>query len=78
MQVINGPVLAAMLAIDEILDHARLQRTRPIQRKDGDEIIEMIRLQPLDQIAHASRFELKDCHRLAIAQQLVGPLIVDR
>ena len=49
----------AVLAIDEIVDHARLQRARSKQRHQRNNILEAVGLQAPDQVFHAARFELK-------------------
>ena len=74
MQIV-GRRAGAMLARDELVGH--LHRPGPKQRDDGREVVEAIRLQALDQVAHAERLELEHGRRAALAQQLVGLRVVD-
>ena len=67
-----------MLTSDEVIDHARLQRARPEQSHQCDDIFESIRLQSSHEIFHAARFELEDGGRLAIFEQLEGRRVVHR
>ena len=78
MQIVDRAGLLAVLAVDEVVDHARLQRTGPEQRQDRDEIVETIRLETFYQIAHTGRLELEHGRRAAAAQELVRLRIVDR
>jgi len=43
-----------VLAVDEIIDHPRLQRPGPEQGHQRDQILEGVRLQALDELAHAA------------------------
>ena len=54
-----------MLAVDEVVDHARLQRAGTEQRHQRDDVFEAVRLQAPDQVLHAARFELE--HRGGLA-----------
>ncbi len=74
VQVVDAAANAAVLAVDEVVDHARLQRTRPEQRDQRDDVLERVRLQALDQVFHAARFELEHGRRLAALQQRVRRL----
>ena len=69
---------AAVLAIDEVVDHAGLQRPRAEQRDQRDDVFEVVRLQAVDQVFHAARFELE--HRAGVRrlQQLESIRIVER
>jgi hypothetical protein len=64
MQVIARR-LAAVLAVDEVIDHARLQRPGTKQRHQRHDVLEAVRLQAADQVLHAARFELEHRRRLA-------------
>ena len=48
-----------MLAIDEIVNHAALNRPRPIQRIERRQIFDGVRLVAPQHIAHAVRFKLE-------------------
>ena len=67
-----------MLARDEVVDHARLQRAGAEQRHERDDVFEAVGLQAADQILHAARFELEHRGGLAALQQLVGRRVVHR
>ena len=67
---------SAVLAIDEILDHTRLQRPRPEQRYQRDDIVEAIGHQALDQILHAAGFQLKHRRGLTLLQQFIDRFII--
>ncbi|MNQ31510.1 hypothetical protein D3C85_448860 [compost metagenome] len=73
-----GNLRAAVLAVDEVVDHARLQRTGTEQRHQGDEVFQAVRLELLDQLLHAARFELEHRGGLGLLQQRVGRLVVQR
>ncbi len=47
-------LLEAVLARDEVVDHARLQRARAEQRHQRDDVVEAVRLQLADQLLHAA------------------------
>ncbi len=74
MQVVDA--FDTLLAADEIVRHQH--RTRAEQRHDRDQITESVRLNPLDQIAHTARLELKYRCRLTTAQQLVSRFVIHR
>ncbi len=40
VQVVDAAADAAVLAVDEVVDHARLQRARPEQRDERDDVFE--------------------------------------
>ena len=70
--------LAAVLAVDKVVDHARLQRARAEQRHQRDDVVEAVGLQAPDQVLHAARFELEHRRGLAGLQQLERRRIVQR
>ncbi len=69
--------LPAVLAVDEIVHHARLQRTRPKQGHQRHDILEAARLEAQDQFADAARFELKHRRGACLLQQNIGRRIVE-
>ena len=69
---------AAMLAVDEIVHHAGLQRAGAEQRHQGHDILEAVGLEAADQLLHAARFELEHRRGLAGQQDLVGRRVVQR
>ncbi len=54
VQVIDGRTGGIVLARDEILDHAGLQRAGPKQRHERHDVAESIGLQPPNQVFHAA------------------------
>ena len=78
MQVVDRAGRLAVLARDEVVDHARLQRARPEQRDERDDVLEAVRLQAADQVLHAARFQLEHRGGLAALEQLVGRRVVHR
>ena len=67
-----------MLAGDEILDHAAAQRSRTIQRDEGDDVLQAFWLQVLEHGAQAAAFELEDASCVAGREHLIGFRIVVR
>ncbi|MNK26768.1 hypothetical protein D3C87_451090 [compost metagenome] len=67
---------AAVLAVDEVVDHARFQRPRAVQGQHGDDVFEGVGPQLLQQFLHAARFELEHGGGVGVAQNLVGGRIV--
>ena len=70
--------LLAVLDVDVVVDHPRLQRAGPEQCHQGDDVLETVWTQPLDQVLHAPRFQLEHGGGLATLQQLVGGGIIQR
>ena len=48
-----------MLALDEIVNHAALDRTRTVERIQGGEISDRVRLITAQHVAHAVGFKLE-------------------
>ncbi len=78
MQIVDLLAGLVVLALDEVIDHARLQRSGPEQRHQGHDVLEAVRPQAPDQILHTARFQLEDRRRAARLQQLIGLLIDHR
>ena len=76
MQV--GHFLLAVPARNEIRHHAAAQGARPVERDRRDEVLEVFRLQVLDEIRHARRFHLEDRTRIAAAEHLGCLLVLKR
>jgi hypothetical protein len=68
----------ALLARDEVVDHARLQRPRPIERVERDQIVQALGLRLAQQLTHPRALELEDAIRLAVGEELVCFLVVQR
>ena len=64
--------LATVLAVDEVLHHAGAERARAVERDGGDDVLEAVGLEVLEELLHAARLELEDARRLARLQQRVA------
>ena len=73
-----GDLGAAVLAIDEIVDHAGLQWAGTIQCHQRGDVVEAVGLQLLDQFFHAARFELEYRRGARAFQKIEGRPIVHR
>ena len=51
---------AAPLALDEVVDHAALNRAGPIERVESGEVFNGVGLVAAQHIAHAAGFKLED------------------
>ena len=68
-----------MLAVDEVVDHAALNRAGAIERVQGGEIFDRIRLVAAQYVAHAVRFKLEDAGGQPLVENfLIGLLILER
>ncbi len=67
-----------MLTIDEIIDHAPLNRPRPVQRVQRRQIFDSGRLVAPQNVAHAMRFELEDGRRIAPRKKFVSFRVIER
>ena len=70
--------LLAVAAGDEVLDHARAQRPRAVERDRRDEVGEFLRREVFDELRHAARFHLEHGARLAVAEHLRGQFVFQR
>jgi hypothetical protein len=64
-------LLAAVLAVDEVVDHAAFERARPVQRDRGDDVFEAVGLELLQDLAEAARLELEHAGGVAARDHLV-------
>ena len=72
-------LLAAPLALDEVFDHAALDRAGTIERVQGGEVFDDGRLVAPQHVAHAMRFKLEDARgQSGVEDLLVGHLVVER
>ncbi|KAF5035124.1 hypothetical protein DSECCO2_588920 [anaerobic digester metagenome] len=62
----------AVLAADELLDHARPERPRAVEGEHGDQIFEAVGLEHAQVFAHALAFHLEDAVGVAPAEEFVG------
>ena len=69
---------AAVLAVDEVVHHAGLQRPRTEQGHQCDQVFQAVGLELLDQLLHAAGFKLEHRRGLGLLQQAVGRLVVQR
>ncbi len=69
-------LLDAVLAVDVARDV--VHRPRPIERVHGDDVVEAVRLELAQRIAHAAGFQLEHAGGLAAAQEVEGRRIVER
>ena len=73
-----GHLGSTVLAIDEIIHHARLQWTGPEQCHQRDNILKTVRFHPLDQIFHSPGFKLKHRSRFCTPHQSIGCRVIQR
>ncbi len=78
VQVVDGRCRIGVFPGNEVVDHARLERTRTKQRNERHQIVEVIRFQTLYQVAHAAGFQLEDRAGAPRAQQLESRTIIER
>ena len=69
-------VLQLVLDVDVARDV--VHRPRPIERDHRDDVLEAVRPQPAQRVAHADRFQLEHALRLGPRQKLVGGTVVER
>ena len=67
-----------MLALDEVADHAGLERARPEQRHQRDDVFERVGLQTPDQVLHAARFQLEHRGGPRLLHELEGVGVAHR
>ena len=68
--------LLVVLARDEARDVVHGPRAK--QRDDGDDVLEAVRLEALEHVAHARGLQLEHPHRVAAAEHGVGSRVVQR
>ena len=78
MQVVDRRRAATVLAGDEVVHHAGLQRTRTEQRDQRHDVVEAVRLELAHEVGDAARLELEDRRRPARPQQLERLGVVER
>src|SRR3569623_3303577 len=70
--------LSAVLDVDVLIDHAALERARPVARAGGDAVLEAVRLELLEHLAKAARLELEHAGRIAARDHLEDAGVVLR
>ena len=74
MEAVEG--LLAVLAVDVGRDV--VHGAGAVERHHGDDVLEAVRLEPLEALAHARAFELEHADRIGARQHLVALLVVER
>ena len=67
-----------MLAVNKILDHARLQRAGTIKRDQGNHVVEAVWFEFTDQLLDATGFQLENGGSVALAEQAVHLFVIER
>ena len=62
----------AVLGVDKGVDHARVQRARPVERDQGDQVGELFRLHAHQEVTHAVALQLEHAQAVPAAEQGVG------
>src|SRR3954468_20601348 len=71
--------LVAVLARDEVVNHAALNRTGAVERVQGGEIFDRVRLVAAQHVAHAVRFKLEDSGSQCLVENLlVRSCVIER
>ena len=78
MKIINVHLVGIVPTQNKVVNHARLQRTRTKKSDQRDQIIELIWLDTLDQIAHTARLQLKYGSCITALQELKSKLVLHR
>ncbi len=68
----------AVLAIDEVVDHAALNGAGAIESVEGGEILDAGGMIAAKDVAHAVRFKLEDSGGIAAGEKFVGGFVVER
>jgi len=68
----------AVLAVDEIVHHARSERPGSVEGDDRNQLLEVLGAQLRDELGHTGGLDLKHALRVATRQQRVGLRIVER
>ncbi len=72
-------VIGLLLAVlDRDVSRDVLHRPRPVERVGGDDVLEPVRAQLPQHVAHAGAFDLEHPDRVAARQKLVGGGVVER
>ena len=71
-------LLSAVLALDVFFRHPAIQRAGSVKRQDGHQIFETVGADLDGHLANARAFKLKHAGGIAVAQELVSFLVVQR
>jgi len=69
---------AAMFPVDVVVNNAATQRSGPVQRVEGDQVFQALRLRFPQRLAHARAFKLEHAVCLAVGKQLIRLRVVHR
>ncbi len=78
MRMRIGHIHFSVLAIDEIVHHARAERTGTKQCYECNDVFKVARPQALDQVLHAARFKLEDSRCFTLLQHFEHTRIIER
>ena len=78
LREIVGNLLAAVLAVDEVVNHPALDGAGPVQRVQRAQIFDARGLVLAQNIAHPARFKLENAAGEALAKDLVSGGIIQR
>ncbi|MNM80078.1 hypothetical protein D3C81_920280 [compost metagenome] len=73
-----GQFGATVLTVDEVVNHARLQRAGTEQCHQCNQVFQAVGLELFDQLFHAARFKLEHRRGFGFLQQGVGRFVVQR
>jgi hypothetical protein len=75
-RMLVGDGSASVLPVDEIVDE--IHRSRSVERDHRDDVLEALRAEPLQGIAHPRRLQLEDPERPSFGEELEGLRVVER
>ena len=70
MEIIDIRLVRCVFADNEIINHSRLQRARPKQSDQRDEIVELIRPHSFNEVPHAAGLKLEHRRGVRALEQL--------
>ena len=77
-RVFVARLLPASLDVDVLVDHPAVERARPVEGEDGDQVGEAVGLHLDQEVADARAVELEQALGLAPLEEGVGRLVVER
>src|SRR6266540_294397 len=77
-RVVVFDALAAVLAVDEVVDHAALERSGPVKSAHGDDVLEAVGAQLLQELAEPRRLHLEHAGDVGLGDHLVDRYVVER
>jgi len=73
-----GHRAAPVLALRVLVVHAGVERPGPVERDERHQILEAVRREDLDQLAHARRLHLEHARRVGAPEHLVHGRVIER